>query len=375
MLNMGPKITVLMAVYNSSKYLKDSVGSVLSQIYRDFEFLIINDGSTDDSSEIIESFHDDRIRIHNNPNNLGQTKSLNIGLELASGDYIARMDADDVALPQWLEAQVDYITKNPDCSVVSSYVLAIDEYDRIKKLYSFPHDRESILLRSLVASPLNHVSSLYKKNDIMENGGYNNRYITAADYDLWGKLFRNNFKITTNPKMLVAIREHVQSLSRSMGKREIGEITEIVTANIDKFVDVKFSDSEIELFCRANYDEGGLTGDEFQKAICITEKVYGNVIQTLVGTNTTKQWMRKRCQTLYLKRLFALIDSKEHATVRKLSLNAMKKFGRVSIFAVFWIGSWFGQVVLGLIPDLYSKILRWKARLQLGNQPYKRKFN
>ncbi len=135
---MHSSVTVLMALYNGGHYLKQSVRSVLNQTHHDFEFLIVNDCSTDESVKIIESFHDTRIHIHHNAANLGQTKSLNVGLKLASGEYIARMDADDVALPQWLEMQVRYIEKNPEHSAVSSYAVAIDEQNKIKKLYQPP---------------------------------------------------------------------------------------------------------------------------------------------------------------------------------------------------------------------------------------------
>ncbi|HLD69252.1 MAG TPA: glycosyltransferase family 2 protein, partial [Candidatus Omnitrophota bacterium] len=145
----GPLISVLMALYNGGEYLKQSIKSVLDQTHDDFEFLIVNDCSTDDSLKIIESFHDKRIKVHNNAKNLGQTPSLNIGLKLARGDYFARMDADDVAFPQWIQSQVNYVEKHPGYSVVSSYAVAIDEENKIKKLYKPPQNKEDIILRSL----------------------------------------------------------------------------------------------------------------------------------------------------------------------------------------------------------------------------------
>src|SRR3989338_1996302 len=169
---MNPHITVLMALYNGGEYLRQTVQSVLDQTYDHFEFLIVNDCSTDDSLKIIGSFQDKRIRIHNNVKNLGQTPSLNIGVKLAKGDYFARIDGDDVALPQWLQAQVDAIEKYPDHSVISSYAVAIDEENRIKKVYNPPLNRTDIILRSLIAPPIHHVGSILKRKDIIEIGGY-----------------------------------------------------------------------------------------------------------------------------------------------------------------------------------------------------------
>ena len=100
-----PLITVLMTVYNGAAYLRQSVESVLGQTFKDFEFLIIDDHSRDDSLAIARSYKDSRIVVHSNPENKGQVKSLNAGLGLARGDYIARLDADDLAFPRWLEKQ------------------------------------------------------------------------------------------------------------------------------------------------------------------------------------------------------------------------------------------------------------------------------
>ncbi len=368
----GMSVTVLMTVYNGGQYLRNSIKSILSQTYDNFEFLIINDCSTDNSVGIIESFHDNRIKIHNNLNNLGQTRSLNVGLLLASGDYIARIDADDCALPRWLETQMSFIETHSDYSVVGVYVFAIDEHNKITKLYRPPCFREDIVLRALVASPINHVGSILKKKDVLMVGGYDEEYKTAADYDLWGKLIRCNLKVTTVPRILMAIREHAQSLSRSeRGKRELQEIVMIAGQNIRQFADKEFSDDEIKLFCRANYDEGNLTGDEFLAALNITEKVYKSVTHAL-GAKTSKirQWIRGRQRIIYLKRIFSFINQKEYIAVRKLSVNAMREFGLIDIFVVFWGMSWISRVALNFIPDVYRKILKWKARLQLVNQPY-----
>lgn len=364
---MTPRITVLMALYNGGSYLKQSMQSVLNQTYRNFDFLIINDCSTDDSLLTIESFHDERIRVHHNAANLGQTKSLNVGLKLAKWDYIARIDADDIALPQWLETQLDKVKKCPSYSVVSSYAFVVDEQNKIKKLYKPPFENEDIILRSLIASPINHVGCIYKKKDVIENGGYDEEYVTAADYDLWGKLIRSNFKITTTPKVLIAIREHIHSLSREHSTRELEEIKEIVGKNINKFVDMKFSKDEVCLFCRANYDGGNLTDIEFSQAIEITKRVYMNLFPSLkISKRKIVKWTRKRCATIYLKRIFSLISRRDYSAAREFSLKGIKEFGLRSIFTILWAVPFLNGAALISIPEVYNKILRKKARLQLG---------
>lgn len=369
-IDMNQQVTVLMALYNGGEYLKQSVQSVLNQTYPHFEFLIINDGSTDNSLKTIQSFHDERIKIHNNLSNMGQTQSLNVGLKLAWGDYIARIDADDIALPGWLEAQVGNMQKNPGHSVVSSYAFAIDEQNNIKKLYKPPMNRDDIILRSLIASPIHHVGSIFKKEDIMANGGYDERCMIAADYDLWSKLLRNGFRMTTTPKILMAIREHAQSLSRSeRGKRELEEITEIAQKNINKFVSMKFSGDEVALFCRANYDEENLTAAEFKQAVEVTKRVYINLASfSNVRHPKAMTWMRKRCVTIYLKRIFFLIRNQDYEGIRELSRTAMKEFGPLSFFTIFWGASFFSGTIVTFIPQLYNVMLRVKACLGLSRK-------
>jgi len=125
---MKPHITVLMALYNGGEYLHRSIKSILDQTYKNFELLIVNDCSTDDSVKVIESFNDPRVRIHHNQENIGQTKSLNVGLNLAQGEWIARMDADDFALNHWLAKQMSFVRNHPDYAVVSVDAIVIDEH-------------------------------------------------------------------------------------------------------------------------------------------------------------------------------------------------------------------------------------------------------
>ena len=120
-----PKITVLMPVYNGEKYLRESVDSILNQTFTDFELLIINDGSTDSSMEILNSYSDSRIRIVTNEVNLRLIKTLNKGIDLATGEYIARMDCDDIADPKRLEIQLQYMEKHPDVAVCGTGVKAV----------------------------------------------------------------------------------------------------------------------------------------------------------------------------------------------------------------------------------------------------------
>jgi len=119
---MNPEVTVLMSVYNGSKYLAEAIESILHQSYTDFEFLIINDGSTDLSEKIIKSYNDRRINYIKNNENIGLTRSLNKGLCLARGKYIARMDADDISMPDRFKEQVDFMEKNENVVACGTFI-------------------------------------------------------------------------------------------------------------------------------------------------------------------------------------------------------------------------------------------------------------
>ena len=116
-----PKVSVLMSVYNGSQYLRESVESILNQTFTNFEFIIINDCSTDKTGEIltVSANQDNRITLINNEENIGLTRSLNKGLKIAKGEYIARQDADDISLPERLERQVESLDKNPEAVLIS----------------------------------------------------------------------------------------------------------------------------------------------------------------------------------------------------------------------------------------------------------------
>ena len=123
----NPKVAVLMSVYNGEKYLREAINSILSQTFNDFEFLIINDGSTDGTADILKSYTDSRIKIINNEKNIGLTKSLNKGLKIAKGEYIARQDADDISMPERLKEEVAFLEIHKDYAVVGTFVKILNE--------------------------------------------------------------------------------------------------------------------------------------------------------------------------------------------------------------------------------------------------------
>lgn len=181
-----PIISVLMPVYNGEKYLNEAIDSILNQTFTDFEFIILNDGSTDRTKEIILSYDDPRIIYVNNIRNLKIATTLNKGLELARGKYIVRMDADDVSMRQRLAIQIDYMQSHPEITVCGSNLQVYEHPDQIWKL---PLNNEAIKVRLLFECSFYHPTVIFKKKDIYDiKGGYNPFFSGAEDYELWQRL-------------------------------------------------------------------------------------------------------------------------------------------------------------------------------------------
>jgi glycosyltransferase involved in cell wall biosynthesis len=182
-----PLVSVLMPVYNGARFLEEAVQSILNQTFEDFELLIINDGSTDESEQIINGFKDPRIRLVNKPRNEGLVKALNDGIGLAKGTLIARMDADDIAHKDRLSKQVAFLKSNPDIDVLGCHIDLIDERQNIigERIYGIDHD--DIKIDSLFHCPVPHPGVIFKKDKFISNNlFYNPAYqYYAEDYDLW----------------------------------------------------------------------------------------------------------------------------------------------------------------------------------------------
>lgn len=208
-----PKISVLMPVYNGERYLKKSINSILRQTFDDFEFIIINDGSTDQSLSIIKSFRDKRIRIINNSKNIGIADSLNRGINISNGDYIARQDADDISLPERFVCQVNYLKEN-DIDLVDANFAFIDEDDNYiqdyeERIFS-PHET----LSHLFFYELTHGAIMCKRSLFMINNvQYRNR--PTEDYDLFIRLAKAGMTVARISKHLLKVRKYPNSVSGS----------------------------------------------------------------------------------------------------------------------------------------------------------------
>ena len=207
------KVTVLMSVYNGEKYLREAIDSILRQTFKNFEFLIVDDGSTDSSADIVRLSDDPRIRLVQNGENIGLIRSLNKGLKLAKGEYIARMDADDISLPERLEKQVRFLDENIKVGLVSSSINKIDETGKEVGVWKLSSSNDIIkqnLLKGL--NQFSHPSSMFRKKCIERVGGYRERFKMAQDYDLWLRV-AEEFEVANIEEPLCKYRIRPDSIS------------------------------------------------------------------------------------------------------------------------------------------------------------------
>lgn len=221
-LKAKPTISVIMSCYNSSEYVSEAIDSILRQTYADFEFVIINDGSTDETFKILQNYADDDSRIKLiDKQNTGLTDSLNVGLSASNGDWIARIDSDDVSHPRRLEQQVSFLNRNPDILLLGSSYEDIYPDGSRGKQHSLPTTHSLLywhLKRLMKFFP--HSSAFFKREIAQKIGGYRVRYKASQDWDMWLR-FAETGKIACLNLPLVGIRRISTSISnQSNGEKQ-----------------------------------------------------------------------------------------------------------------------------------------------------------
>ena len=197
-----PKISVLMPVYNSEIYLREAIDSILNQTFRDFEFIIIDDGSTDSSPDIIRSYSDPRIRFYLNERNMGVAATLNRGLDLATGEYIARMDSDDISLPERFEKQIRYLDRHPSVGICGCSILIFED-GKVGKLCVYAHSNGQICADMIFNSAFAHPSVMLRKSVLDVNDlRYDCNYEKAEDYELWVRILQHSRGVNISEPLL-----------------------------------------------------------------------------------------------------------------------------------------------------------------------------
>ncbi|MDX8377355.1 MAG: glycosyltransferase family A protein [Mariprofundales bacterium] len=211
-----PKVSVLTCVYNGAKYLPHAINSILNNSFANFEFIIVDDGSSDATPQILAkcAANDARIRVYTK-NNTGLTNSLNIGLQMAKGEYIARLDADDLALSERLSTQVNYLDTHPEITLIGSNALLIDAEGCNIGKSSLGYIEHSQCIEQLLQMEafVPHSSWMVRRKQMLEIGGYDVFFRKAQDYDFMLRLVHNNYKLAVLGIPLIALRKQEISIS------------------------------------------------------------------------------------------------------------------------------------------------------------------
>jgi glycosyltransferase involved in cell wall biosynthesis len=209
-----PKISMLTGVYNSARYLPDSIESILNQTEEDFEFILVNNGSTDGSDSILNSYakQDSRIRILNLATP-GHTEALNFGLTYARGTYIARQDTDDLSEPERFEKQYRYLDVTPDVDLIGSSAVTIDDAGHLIGRYTYPNDHQTLRKALLeLRNPLPASTWMFRKSIIEKTGPYDAFFRKAQDYAFLMRLI-DNFALGSLSEPLVSLRRRIDSIT------------------------------------------------------------------------------------------------------------------------------------------------------------------
>jgi len=223
-----PAISVVMPIYNAERYVAQAIESILSQTFRDFEFIIVDDGSGDASLEIARHYadHDDRIQIVSR-SNTGILGALQDGVELSKGKFIARMDADDVSRAVRFQKQLDFLKTNPECVVVGSNVLMIDPEGSPICIDSVPGQHNEIITLMMKGKVvIKHPTAMIRGEDLRAVGGYHE--YPAEDYDLWWRLSQRG-KLAILSDVLLEKREHFGSFTLRNRRSQIEKVSEILS--------------------------------------------------------------------------------------------------------------------------------------------------
>lgn len=234
-----PAISVVMSAYNAAPFLKECIDSILTQTFEDFELIVVDDGSTDHSVEIVQSYTDTRIRLIKSEHNYIQ--SLNKGIGLAKGKYVARMDADDIMFPERLEEEFKFMEEHPDIDVCGSYVKVFNG----KGIYPLPMPTKhnDIAAIMVIQCPFYHPTVMLRmekiRNLFFANGKcclYDAQYKYGEDYALWVKLLKQNFRFGGIPKALLHYRISNQQIT-SAHKDELNAFAKQVRTEMNVYAE------------------------------------------------------------------------------------------------------------------------------------------
>lgn len=216
----APLVTVLMPVYNAAAFVREAIDSILGQTLGDFELLVVDDGSTDGSADILRSYDDPRIRVARSPTNEGVTAALNRGLDLAEGRYVLRMDADDVSLPDRLENQVRYMEEHPEVGVCGGSIHGFNATREFEAPIPRAQTHEPMVCTLPFGTVLLHPTVIFRGELFRDGLRYDPDYPHAEDYELWCRAARVT-RLAVLPAIVLRYRMHGRSISSRFHRAQL----------------------------------------------------------------------------------------------------------------------------------------------------------
>jgi glycosyltransferase involved in cell wall biosynthesis len=269
-----PLISIVMPVYNVEHTLKEAIDSILQQTYKNFECILINDGSTDHTSLVAATYTDDRIRFFDFKENEGLIKRLNFGIEQSNGIYIARMDGDDIARPQRIALQVNYLNAHADVGVCGSFV---QFFGALSKIWKMPIESDALKAGLINGSTFCHPAVMIRKQVLIDHSiTYSSAFTYAEDYHLWYQLSQHTNFATLN-QVLLDYRISANQVSNLYATEQQVKKNEIRKLAIDRILPL---DKDAYALLFADKD-ASLSADELDRLI--------NVCNTILAANTVKQ--------------------------------------------------------------------------------------
>ena len=208
---VSPVVSILMPVYKTAPFLREAMDSILSQSFRDFELIVLDDCSPDNAEEILDTYTDSRIVRYKGERNVGLSNVLNVGIGLARGKYIARMDSDDLSMPERLQIQVDYLEVHPEIDLVS---VGMQLFGAKEEVWLREQNPEKVKIIALFHSPILHASSMWRKESFEKNGlRFRQEMVPAEDYDLWTRAMVKGLKLANLRQVLYKYRIHPEQVT------------------------------------------------------------------------------------------------------------------------------------------------------------------
>ncbi|MFX0138285.1 MAG: glycosyltransferase family 2 protein [Candidatus Hodarchaeota archaeon] len=236
------KLSIIMAVYNSDKSVSQAIQSILNQTYSDFEFIIVDDGSTDHTNEIIKDFSnkDKRIKFLRNSTNIGLTRSLNNAIRQSKGEYIGRQDGDDISFPERFQKQIDFLEINNDYAFCGCNGIIKQTSENLLKFFDINEIRKNLILENCFFHP----SIVVRKNIFKLYGLYNEKFLYGQDYELWCRfIYKYNLKAKNlTEKLIIASIPSVSLLEKKRNKILIQMKNDIIT----KWKYFKYSNNKLK---------------------------------------------------------------------------------------------------------------------------------